>query len=80
MLKAPRLEKGWTGKANAVWTAARRARGKWLLFADADTIHEPGNLRRALHEASRYSAGMLSYSPRQIVSGLAQRSLMPLVF
>jgi glycosyltransferase involved in cell wall biosynthesis len=80
VLKAARLEKGWTGKANAVWTAARRARGKWLLFTDADTIHEPGNLRRALHEAARHNTGMLSYSPRQIVSGLAQRSLMPLVF
>jgi glycosyltransferase involved in cell wall biosynthesis len=80
VLKAARLEKGWTGKVNAIWTAARRARGRWLLFTDADTIHEAGDLHRALHEAERHGAGMLSYSPRQIVSGLAQRSLMPLVF
>ncbi len=80
VVKAARLEKGWTGKANAVWTAARKARGKWLLFTDADTIHEPGNLHRGIHEATRHKAGMLSYSPRQIVSGLVQRSLMPLVF
>jgi glycosyltransferase involved in cell wall biosynthesis len=80
LIQAEKLEPGWTGKANAVWTAARRARGRWLLFTDADTIHEPGDLRRAMHEAERYKAGMLSYSPRQIVRGLAQRSLMPLVF
>ncbi len=80
LLEAGELETGWTGKANAVWTAARRARGRWLLFTDADTIHEPGDLRRALHEAERHKVGMLSYSPRQIVRGLAQRSLMPLVF
>ncbi|MDR3741352.1 MAG: glycosyltransferase family 2 protein [Terracidiphilus sp.] len=80
VLSATKLEKGWTGKANAIWTAARRARGRWLLFTDADTIHEPGSLRRAIHEAERHKVGMLSYSPRQIVSGLAQRSLMPLVF
>lgn len=80
VLEAGKLEKGWTGKANAVWTAARRARGRWLLFTDADTIHEPGGLRRALHEAQHHRAGMLSYSPRQIVRGLAQRSLMPLIF
>ncbi len=80
VVEAAKLEPGWTGKANAIWTAARKARGKWLLFTDADTIHEPGNLRRAIHEAERHKAGMLSYSPRQIVSGLAQRSLMPLVF
>ena len=80
LVKAARLEKGWTGKANAIWTAARKARGKWLLFTDADTVHEPGNLHRGMHEATRHKAGMLSYSPRQIVSGFTQRSLMPLVF
>ena len=80
VLAAGKLEKGWTGKASAIWTAARKARGRWLLFTDADTVHEAGDLRRAIHEASRHKAGMLSYSPRQIVSGLAQRTLMPLVF
>ena len=80
VMEAAKLEPGWTGKNNAVWTAAQRARGEWLLFTDADTIHEPGDLRRAMHEAARHKAGMLSYSPRQIVSGLAQRALMPLVF
>jgi glycosyltransferase involved in cell wall biosynthesis len=71
---------GWTGKNNAVFTAARRARGRWLLFTDADTIHESGDLRRAMHEAAHNKVGMLSYSPRQLTHGLAQRSLMPLVF
>ena len=80
VIEAARLEPGWTGKNNALWTAARRARGRWLLFTDADTIHEPGNLRRALHEAARHKVGVLSYSPRQLASGLGQRSLMPLVF
>ena len=80
VMEAGKLEPEWTGKTNAVWTAARRARGRWLLFTDADTIHEPGGLRHAIHEAERHKVGMLSYSPRQIVSGLAQRSLMPLVF
>jgi glycosyltransferase involved in cell wall biosynthesis len=75
-----KLEKGWTGKANACWTASQQARGRWLLFTDADTVHEPGNLRRAIHEAEKYEVGMLSYSPRQLVSGLWQRALMPLIF
>jgi len=80
VIEAANLEPGWTGKNNAVWTAAQLARGRWILFTDADTVHEPGDLRRAIHEAERHKAGMLSYSPRQIVSGFAQRSLMPLVF
>jgi glycosyltransferase involved in cell wall biosynthesis len=80
VIQAGKLQPGWTGKANAVWTAARRAYGKWLLFTDADTVHEPGDLHRGIHEAARHKVGMLSYSPRQIVNGFAQRSLMPLVF
>ena len=80
VMEAEKLEPGWTGKNNAIWTAARRARGRWLLFTDADTIHEPGGLRHGLHEAERHKVGMLSYSPRQLVKGFVQRSLMPLVF
>ncbi|TCK75686.1 glycosyltransferase [Acidipila rosea] len=80
VLDAAAPPKGWTGKANALWTGTKVAQGAWLLFTDADTVHEPGNLRRALHEAEKYKAAMLSYSPRQIVSGFWQRALMPLVF
>lgn len=80
VIEAEKLQPGWTGKANAVCTAARKARGKWLLFTDADTIHEPGDLRRGIHEAAHHKVGMLSYSPRQIVSGFVQRTLMPLIF
>ena len=79
-LEAPPLPEGWKGKANAVWFAARQARGKWLLFTDADTVHEPGDLRRSIHEAERYRVAMLSYSPRQLVQGFWQRALMPLIF
>lgn len=80
VMEAAKLEKPWTGKNNAIWTAARKARGRWILFTDADTIHEPGDLHRAMHEATRHKVGMLSYSPRQIVLGFWQRTLMPLVF
>jgi glycosyltransferase involved in cell wall biosynthesis len=80
VMDAPRLERGWTGKANACWAGAQVARGKWLLFTDADTVHEAGHVRLAMIEAERHEVGMLSYSPRQLVRGLAQRALMPLVF
>src|SRR5215468_3041000 len=36
------LSLGWTGKNNAVTAGAQRARGDWLLFTDADTVHRPG--------------------------------------
>ena len=80
VMQAPALPKGWTGKANAVWAGAQAARGEWLLFTDADTVHEPGHLSVAIVEAGRHNVAMLSYSPRQIITGFWQRALMPLVF
>jgi glycosyltransferase involved in cell wall biosynthesis len=80
VMQAPSLPKGWTGKANAVWAGAQAARGEWLLFTDADTVHEPGHLSVAIVEAGRHNVAMLSYSPRQVITGFWQRALMPLVF
>lgn len=85
VLAAPPLElrgdkRAFTGKTNACWAGAEASQGQWLLFTDADTRHEPGNLRRALHEADRNHVALLSYSPRQVTTGLAQKLLMPLVF
>jgi len=85
VLEAPPLElratqRAFTGKTQACWTGAQQSHGRWLLFTDADTIHEPGDLVRALHEAKKHNVALLSYSPRQIVTGLAQRALMPLIF
>jgi glycosyltransferase involved in cell wall biosynthesis len=81
VLGAPQLDvRVFTGKANACWAAAERARGRWLLFTDADTLHESGDMVRALYEAKKHNVSLLSYSPRQIVVGAAQHTLMPLVF
>jgi len=76
----PAEDSGLTGKNAACWTGAQAARGRLLLFTDADTVHMPGDLSRARHELKRHNVKLLSYSPRQLTSGVLQRAVMPLVF
>jgi glycosyltransferase involved in cell wall biosynthesis len=69
-----------TGKNNAVIAGAKDARAPWLLFTDADTVHLPGSLARALTEAKKEQADLLSYSPEQVVVTFAERAVMPIIF
>jgi glycosyltransferase involved in cell wall biosynthesis len=74
------LPSGCSGKCNAAQAGADVARGDWLLFTDADTVHYPGSLARALAEAREHRADLLSYSPRQEVHGIIERALMTVIF
>jgi glycosyltransferase involved in cell wall biosynthesis len=74
------LPNGWTGKNHAMAAGAKMAKGKWLLFTDADTVHKPGSLARAIAEAEQHGAALLSYSPEQEVHGFWERAVMPVIF
>ncbi len=80
LVEAGPLPDGWSGKSNALWTGAQLARGHWLLFTDADTVHLPRSLARSLEEAKRHGAEMLSYSPAQELHGFIERAVMPVIF
>lgn len=80
VMAAPPLAPGSTGKCNALACGARQARGAWLLFTDADTVHLPGSLAASLHEAQQHGAALLSYSPQQEVHGFWEKAVMPVVF
>lgn len=80
VISADPLPVGWSGKCNAVWTGAKAAKGKWLLFTDADTRHAPNSIASGMEEAARTGAALLSYSPKQEVHSVAERALMPVIF
>jgi hypothetical protein len=80
LIPAAPLPPGWTGKANAIQTAVPLTRGPWLLFTDADTIHLPGSLARALAEAKQYGVSLLSYSPSQATGSFWEKAVQPVIF
>jgi cellulose synthase/poly-beta-1,6-N-acetylglucosamine synthase-like glycosyltransferase len=80
VIDAGPLPDGWSGKCNACWSGATVAKGKWLLFTDADTRHAADSIEQGLREAEESGAVLLSYSPQQEVHGFWERALMPVVF
>jgi glycosyltransferase involved in cell wall biosynthesis len=61
------LPAGWLGKTHAMWSAANRATGEWLLFTDADVLFKPDSLRRALAYAESVPADHVVMFPRMIM-------------
>jgi glycosyltransferase involved in cell wall biosynthesis len=80
VISAPPPPPGFSGKCNACQAGAGCSDGNWLLFTDADTVHLPGSLARALAEAQEHHADLLSYSPQQEVHGAIERGLMTVIF
>lgn len=71
---------GWTGKGFALARGVEHARGAWLLFTDADTLHAPDSVARALGFAQARGLDLLSLVSRQIVEGFWERAIQPVVF
>jgi len=74
------LPPGWTGKNHAIWAGLEYATGEWLLFTDADTEHLPGSAARALADAAKYNALVVSYSPEQETVHWYEKALLPFIF
>lgn len=71
------LPAGWVGKPWACWQGARAARGEWLLFADADVVHAPDSLGRALAMALRLGRGGVSLFPTILAESPVERVVIP---
>lgn len=67
------LPQGWLGKPHACHRGALEARGEWLLFTDADTIHAPDGPARAIAFAESRRLDGLSAFIKQLPSGNVDR-------
>jgi chlorobactene glucosyltransferase len=73
------LPPDWVGKPWALDQGARHATGDWLLFTDADTIHQPGALSAAIGYARAHNLDVLSVLTDQIMLTPAEWIFLPSV-
>jgi glycosyltransferase involved in cell wall biosynthesis len=71
---------GWTGKSFALDSGAAVARGRWLCFTDADTLHAPESVARAVGFAEAHGLALLSLTSRQLTVSFWERVIQPVVF
>lgn len=71
---------GWTGKNFALASGVALARGRWLCFTDADTVHAPESVARAVGFAETHGIDFLSLTSRQLVASFWERVVQPVVF
>jgi len=71
------LPPGWLGKTHAMWSAARAATGEWILFSDADVVHAPEALRRAVHYAVQEQADHMVLLPTMLMESAGERMMIP---
>lgn len=73
------LPRGWVGKCWACFQLSQAAKGELLLFTDADTVHSPDALRRAVRSLEETRADMLSLVPYQTLGSFWEQVIVPLV-
>jgi hypothetical protein len=76
-LQAPALKRGWLGKTNALACGAELARGDYIVFTDADVIHEPGSVLAAIRECDENGLALLSLMPRFVWETIWEHAAAP---
>jgi chlorobactene glucosyltransferase len=80
LIQGDPLPDDWAGKPFACHQLARRAKGSWLLFVDADTVHAPEMLKGVLSLAVEMKTSLLSGFPRQLADSLPLKIIIPVQY
>ncbi|MFN3704948.1 MAG: glycosyltransferase [Thermoflexales bacterium] len=71
---------GVNGKSRACQLLASHARGEWLLFVDADTVHQPHAMRGGVLSALALQVDLFGVVPHQVLGTWGERLFVPAGF
>ena len=78
IIKQEKLQPGWVGKPFAVQQGSKIAKGKWLLFIDADTHYDTKVVEKALEHAIKEKIDMLSLVPQHLCQSFWEKVIQPI--
>lgn len=79
LLHGKDLPPGWVGKNFACHQLAQHASGSYLLFTDADTVHQPGMARAVIDCMQTLNVQLLTAQPEHIMESVGERLVVPLL-
>jgi chlorobactene glucosyltransferase len=71
------LPEGWLGKSFACYQLSEYARGDYLVFVDADTLHFPNSISSSIACLLKYRVDALSVFAKQITVSIHERMTVP---
>ncbi len=79
LLHSKGLPDGWTGKNHACFSLAQQAKGKYLLFVDADVRVSGLIVSQSISMAKYYDLALLSIFPKQVMKTRGEEFTVPLM-
>jgi chlorobactene glucosyltransferase len=76
IIKGKPLKQGWRGKLYAMQQLYEESRGEYILFTDADTVHNPNSVEYGLGIIINERASMVSGYPKQNGKGIWVQTLV----
>ncbi|MBN1298450.1 MAG: glycosyltransferase [Actinobacteria bacterium] len=73
------LKKGWMGKCWACQQLSWQAKGQYIIFTDADTVHSNDTVSRSLAAIVANKLDAISVYPKQITVTLHERMTVPFI-
>ncbi|MCI0716495.1 MAG: glycosyltransferase [Chlorobi bacterium] len=78
VLNGKPLVEGWTGKCYACQQLYEYSKGEYLLFTDADTVHNPNSIKDSITIALNRNADMLTLIPKTLMLSFWEKVVMPM--
>ncbi len=78
IIKQEKLEKGWVGKPHALQQGSKIAKGEWLLFIDADTVHDPNIVSYSVSHAIKNKLDLLSILSYLVCKSFWEKIIQPI--